>query len=511
MATSKGYAGWLFLEEKATWLYRFCKEQKRNSWSNSTTERAFAGKRGSPLSTSPQNAVYDDDSSEMPARLPAWKQEINERLVAHRSRRTRNPEGQPALPGMESAAPQVEASRGMVAARVAERYARVPSYREMLAAEAANAARAAEAAAKAAQKAHEAAQAMNQVLWSDLDEPVEEPEPEPAPEPVPPIRYHVDPGSLPEPRRSAIPRQAAAPVSRRGAEIVDPFEDCVVAPAQPLPVRILEFPRELVAARKARPRHAEGPLREEAQGPEKSQLRIFEVEAEAISHEPVASKPVEEQVLPEWHSIRLDARPSGASEVAAPAPATARASRRNGEGSQSNGKGGSSHAAARGTGKPRGNGNADPDPSPLGHSPLLDLGPLHVASMEDRLMAGIVDLALVLIAFLLFVLVIAACTAHPPTGKPALAYATIALIGFFALYQWIFFTYADGTPGMRYAKIALCTFDDENPTRRAMQWRIAALFLSAMPVGLGFLWALFDEDGLGWHDRFTRTYQRSYR
>ena len=281
------------------------------------------------MSTSPQSAVYDDDSSEMTARLPAWKQEVNDRLVAHRSRRTPNPEAQPVLPGMESAASRPEARS--VAARVAERYSRVPSYREALAAEAANAARAAEAAAKAAQKAHEAAQAMNEVLWADLEEPVEEPTPEPVPEPAPPIRYHVDPGSLPQQRRSAIP-QAAAPVSRRGGEIVDPFEDCVVAPAQPLPVRILEFPRELVAARKARPRHAEGPVREESHAPEKSQLRIFEVEADAISHEPVASKPVEEQVLPEWHSIRLDARPYDArpydaraltASAVGPAPAAA--------------------------------------------------------------------------------------------------------------------------------------------------------------------------------------------
>jgi hypothetical protein len=64
---------------------------------------------------------------------------------------------------------------------------------------------------------------------------------------------------------------------------------------------------------------------------------------------------------------------------------------------------------------------------------------------------------------------------------------------------------------MRYAKIALCTFDDENPTRRAMRSRIAALMLSALPLGLGFLWAIFDEDALCWHDRITQTYQRSYR
>jgi uncharacterized RDD family membrane protein YckC len=134
-----------------------------------------------------------------------------------------------------------------------------------------------------------------------------------------------------------------------------------------------------------------------------------------------------------------------------------------------------------------------------------------VAPMADRLMAGIVDAALVLTAFLLFVLVFVASTAHPPMGKPAAAAAGALLVAFFALYQWLFFTYADGTPGMRYAKIALCTFEDENPTRQAMRGRIAALLLSALPAGLGFLWALFDDDRMTWHDRISRTYQRSYR
>jgi hypothetical protein len=64
---------------------------------------------------------------------------------------------------------------------------------------------------------------------------------------------------------------------------------------------------------------------------------------------------------------------------------------------------------------------------------------------------------------------------------------------------------------MHYAKIALCTFNDDNPSRSALRARIAALLLSALPLGLGFLWVVFDEDSLGWHDRITQTYQRSYR
>ncbi len=163
------------------------------------------------MSTSPQSAVYDDDSSEMTARLPAWKQEVNDRLVAHRSRRTPNPEAQSVLPGMESAASRPAARS--VAARVAERYSRVPSYREALAAEAANAARAAEAAAKAAQKAHEAAQAMNEVLWADLEEPVEEPTPEPV---------SGASSADPVPRRSGIAAGAAQERDTAGCRAGEP-------------------------------------------------------------------------------------------------------------------------------------------------------------------------------------------------------------------------------------------------------------------------------------------------
>src|SRR5665213_2225573 len=65
---------------------------------------------------------------------------------------------------------------------------------------------------------------------------------------------------------------------------------------------LIEFPRQLVAARKARPRLAEGPLREET-APE-PQLRICEVEPEQIS-----AAPAEPASAPEWQSILLEGAP----------------------------------------------------------------------------------------------------------------------------------------------------------------------------------------------------------
>ncbi|HVW76533.1 MAG TPA: RDD family protein [Alloacidobacterium sp.] len=387
------------------------------------------------MSTSSSNLQFDPAATAPASWPPSLKDEVNARLAAHRSRRTRTPAAQSSLPGFENENTGRRRESQSVAARVAERYAKAPSYSEMLAAQEA-AARAAEAAAEAAAQAHAATQ---QVLAE--------------------LEFEDAAPATVESPRIEIAAEAPRPMI---TEIVDPFEEATVIPAQPLPAKLIEFPRELVATRKARPRLAEGPLREDPAIPDGSQLRIFEVEPETISKEPVG-----QAVLPEWHSIRLDAKPR--EEFHEPEKAASSA-----------------------------------------YAPIFDL-PLQIAPLEDRLMAGIVDASLTLAAFLVFVLVFVACTAHPPTGKTALAGAGIALVGLSVLYQWLFFTYSDATPGMRYAKIALCTFDDENPTRKAMRHRLGALLLSIAPLGLGFLWSFFDEDHLGWHDRMTRTYQRSYR
>jgi uncharacterized RDD family membrane protein YckC len=136
---------------------------------------------------------------------------------------------------------------------------------------------------------------------------------------------------------------------------------------------------------------------------------------------------------------------------------------------------------------------------------------LVVAPLSDRLLASVVDGALVTLAFLAAAVVVIASTAHPPTGRIALIASSCGLLLFGMLYQYIFLSFAEeGTPGMRYARIALCTFDDDNPTKDQMRMRIPAMLVAALPAALGLFWALFDGDHLGWHDRLTKTYQRKY-
>jgi uncharacterized RDD family membrane protein YckC len=84
----------------------------------------------------------------------------------------------------------------------------------------------------------------------------------------------------------------------------------------------------------------------------------------------------------------------------------------------------------------------------------------------------------------------------------------VALLVASAAYKLLFFTLARATPGMKYARLALCTFEGGAPTRAQRYARLAALLLSVLPVGLGFAWAIFDDEHLTWHDRISRTYLR---
>ncbi|QHN02063.1 hypothetical protein FTO74_00705 [Granulicella sp. WH15] len=239
-------------------------------------------------------------------------------------------------------------------------------------------------------------------------------------------------------------------------------------PTVPIPANLLEFPRQLVATRKARPMLALGPLLDTA-APPSGQLRIFEVEPEQISTEPTPPS-----AEPEWTSIWLDT----------PSPATADAA----------------YTDASYT-------MAEPELHPnLVPGPL----PPQTAAFGRRTMAAAVDAVLVLTGFVVFATVFITLAGTLPMGLPLALAAVAAAVVLAVLYHVLFFTFSDHTPGMSYARIALCTFDDENPTRKERQRRLWATLLAICPLGLGFAWAVLDEDNLGWHDRLSRTYQREY-
>ena len=474
---------------------------------------------------------------------PALKQQIAQRLAEHRARRrgaeTTHAETLDAQPV------SARSRAAEVAAAVARRYAESPSYRAVLAAESARSVREAEAAAEVANiNARAIARAQQELLeqlgdWGSEPAPIQPAHTVPLAGPLPaaeparaaaaiiaqqlaqkqrahamptfasqPVSQHAAPataarleselfGREDAPARAETPsiteisragltvrlfEEVAPPtlprISRPSTPLVDETEaflldeeilfrndptfDETRAP-EPLPANLIEFPRQLIAARKARPRFAEGPLRDEATDP--SQLRIFEVEADSIAVAPIFSATVAS--APEWSTILLPAQP------------------------------------------------ATTFFDPLDTSFVPSLVP-QTAPLNRRIMAGLLDLTLVsvgtLAATAVFVRTATFLTNQPISAPPLVVAgaAALAFTLFFALYHLLFFTFSTSTPGMRYARIALCTLSDDNPSRAAMRARLAAMFLAVVPLGLGYLWALLDEDRLGWHDRISRMYQRAY-
>jgi len=494
--------------------------------------------------SAPQHAAANTVAAAAIPNGAALRQQAAERLAAHRSRRAGLKPGQSSV---EQAAARGSGRAAEIAAAVAERYSRQQSYHAFLAAEAERAVQQARAAAEVAAIQAQAMEAAQQSLLDALEnealedhtllsdapqdvaaeatasafhaepaahsphtpeersfwpeaaqparrpKPQQQPIPQPQAAPAPPFAVRLEQElSWPELRRNALKENRGLERDPFHYDVADSialdeeiafrqapvFEDFSSRP-EPLPANLIQFPRQLVASRKARPRLAEGPLREEMGETEESQLRIFEVEAGQISTEPAA----EESEAPQWTSIHLDGP--------TPAPAAA------------------------------------PEPTLPAMPGALPSGLPGIASVERRMVASAINGVVIGLALAAFAA--AACITsgnadvlhsfslgtlvslvRTPDGRVLLGAGAVVALLLCLAYQALFFTFSSSTPGMRVARIALCTFRDENPTRSSIRRRILAVLLSGVPFGLGFIWAVLDEERLSWHDRVSGMYQRQY-
>ena len=396
-----------------------------------------------------------------------WKQEVSLRVAAHRSRGGLSTE-KPATSVQSRHEPGSRAAQ--IAARVAARYAQAPSYSQMQ--KETCAARIAvpealpgplEASAGAFPGEFDAIQARTP----------EQPSTQPWKPSVVPAQPVVPPSleawesedfrPIREPDFALSPPDTVPVRARRqarpsGVSDLEPDEPVLFTHAN-----IIEFPRELVAPRKRRPRRAEGPFA--AEGPLASdglelQLSIFEVDPGALSMQPEAAVAAPAWPSPEWASIELEAQPADEPEP------------------------------------------EEPQSMP---APLPDL---RRAPIGLRMRSALVDVALVAAAVLGAILVAAASIGHPLPAGIARCSALSGLLLAGLLYLTIFLILDEATPGMACAGLSLYTMDGQIPTRLQRCARMGALLLSVLPAGLGAAWMLFDDDHLCWHDRMSKTYLR---
>jgi uncharacterized RDD family membrane protein YckC len=129
-----------------------------------------------------------------------------------------------------------------------------------------------------------------------------------------------------------------------------------------------------------------------------------------------------------------------------------------------------------------------------------------VASPPHRMIAAALDSSMVLIACGAFLVVFHLAGFEMLFGR----YNTgvyLALVGVISLFYKSLWCVADqDSPGLRWSQLRLLNFDGRRPGRRERLYRLAGGCLSLVAGGLGLLWALVDEESLGWHDHMSKTF-----
>jgi uncharacterized RDD family membrane protein YckC len=137
--------------------------------------------------------------------------------------------------------------------------------------------------------------------------------------------------------------------------------------------------------------------------------------------------------------------------------------------------------------------------------PVFEL-PLQVAPLAQRFTAALIDLVIVSTASVIFAGIVMQSITGLPHTKPFLGLAALVPVFFWAVYNYLFLVHGGATPGMTVNRLHLSSFTGDRISCPVRRWRALLMVLSCASLGMGFLWALFDQDALCWHDKMTQTY-----
>jgi uncharacterized RDD family membrane protein YckC len=141
------------------------------------------------------------------------------------------------------------------------------------------------------------------------------------------------------------------------------------------------------------------------------------------------------------------------------------------------------------------------DPQPANRSGLFP-----IASVDDRRRALIIDAACLAFAYGGFLALFGSLGGHFTLSKLSATVCFFTFAFVYLQYFGLFTIFGGSTPGMMVSGIQVASFTGDAPTPRQYVLRAAGYLLSAGTCFLGFLWVLWDEDTLTWHDRLSNTY-----
>jgi uncharacterized RDD family membrane protein YckC len=129
-----------------------------------------------------------------------------------------------------------------------------------------------------------------------------------------------------------------------------------------------------------------------------------------------------------------------------------------------------------------------------------------VAAPMHRACASAIDASMIVIACGLFFAIFYFSGGQLSLSKPVLLVMGTAafLIAMFYGFVWVWA--GRQTLGMRALSLTLTNFDGYPPDAAARWLRFMGACLGFCAGGLGLLWALLDEESLGWHDHISKTF-----
>lgn len=131
------------------------------------------------------------------------------------------------------------------------------------------------------------------------------------------------------------------------------------------------------------------------------------------------------------------------------------------------------------------------------------------ALIGRRFTAGLVDAGVLLAGLATFAGIFwyVAARGVGVAPRPANLIALGALAALLVLFYFGMSVALTGsTPGLAWMGLEVRNLDGNLPSTRESLWRAFGYLVSASALFLGFVWAVFDSDGLTWHDLISGTY-----
>jgi len=130
---------------------------------------------------------------------------------------------------------------------------------------------------------------------------------------------------------------------------------------------------------------------------------------------------------------------------------------------------------------------------------------LAAAGVSERIRAGAIDGLFVTGCFLFFLLIILFIPEFKLLTKPSLLALVTVWVIFFVSYHYLFTALGGRTLGMDYEQLQVVNFEGQSISVEESRLRTLGYLISLGCFGLGYLWAVFDQDRLTWHDKISKT------